>query len=1484
MLRSEGEAAGSRGTAGDADSGGHQERVLTSPESSAPSWATVPRSRNMCSLVAATPDVNVSDCQPLPAPRTTTTCHLTASTIVGVPLHRVSASDLLSLADTRNSQSGANASVVSEDHPLPLLTSLPFSTAPRVIKSAGNTGAGVDSGTGVSGAATTGAATTTNSISRATSFAGRSMTLLERRNNRERSVLSLSCLSGLNVEKLQESMRDTSLVLDSQAPVPVPQGWSNTVASAALLSDYAMPSVHAPPSGAIHSTPVPKAPPATCQPQSQTLQLHSSGDDDSGSHHSRPTSTSDSRAVDTIPGALKVIGYNILASRLASTDLYPSCPPMALSEEYRLSLIKEELRRVDPDILLLEEISVAVHERTLGPYLRSVLGMEGHHVVITDRDGNPRCAPLTQATKTAAELSSGLAMPLGVSCGTERRPKSASITATVAGMAACNGSSSARLGAAGDATKRPTDAGKGNFSPHLPQLAERCSSGRSSRLDSSARVSRFPAYSCSTPPNQQKGEDESLLLHPQQARSPQEDSSGSSLEDTPISTKATANECAMQRSSSTSKPTKDAAARAIRQTSSRLPLRPAAPTPTNGSAAQPTALPPDKATEETLSHRRVEMDGVSIFYKAARFRLLEVMPVLFNRLAAAEKRLTRYEHEKLQVNSHNVALVLVLQDMQVIGVSRIYVVAAVHLIWQRVNAQLWQAHQLLRVMEELKLKYSKGYVDPIYPSHRGSVAYDGAATQPPSMIDTPLNREGARRCVHDDAASQPPLPTALPLQVPRTPSARRQSAIPSRTTTNASDPAGESGGSSFLNVITDRRHGRYASVCSGAPSSSTTAVTCIIGGDFNSERSGPVMGYLCTGRVPRGAEVMEYWRAPRSESPVQLDHTDERYTGGATSREAANALLPTPPLPPAMPPPVLCGVQSAARQELISYSLRNSMHSSLSSIDSLPLMRPRRATQSPPPDAEGLSASAAPRGPGTGEGLSSLHPHTPLSKRPSHLYPTRLPDGVQSPRSGAADPPQRRRDISTDIPVTTPRSARRSGGAPSRQSVPGAAPRLSRGPASATPSSATSSLIDMSCRSGDDHGGCGGGSSLSVVAATASTHVRGTIPASLACRRSSDSQPPLPLPLLSMNRAAAKVNASPALARRASSSPERQKRESVVRPANQRSYVRRRTSPDIDTIDSSVLEHYGSHTVSESGSMLSAALAMSNAMRLTLQTGNDTPSLEPGECDWEDVEGRGRTPISRQVTSGTFSRPPSPSERHVARRGSSAEALANAEGNTKRRHRHHLLAPRADADSAGVGSGSGGSADLNLGLTGETRSSFQGDLASPACPRSRPVRRQAGAAFSIAAPVSTSPEAVRHVPSPAQPQPLSEAEYDATSSNASVSPPPASFMRLPKLISYINGTPSSPPVSLIDDVAHTIHLSDAYAPYCYRHPSCVSAVNPSTNMEGKVLDHILYEDEHVVCGGVLRLGELQELPNARVPSDHYMIGSVLIPIQELHRA
>ncbi|XQJ28326.1 endonuclease/exonuclease/phosphatase-like protein [Leishmania guyanensis] len=1468
MPESNGEATEGRGTVGGPRPGNQQNRAYV-PEHPTRSRTTMPSRSKAFSLVTATPDVNFSDYEPLQTPQNRTRLPVTSNNGDERPLQRGSESGLSSLAEIENSYNGPDASVASEEQPLPMLATLVLSTTSSVSKSTGNTGVGVESGPGRSGTAITGAATTTTSISPGTSFAGRSMTLLERRNKRERSALSLSCLSGLNVETLQESMRDTSVVLNSEkSPVPVLKGWSKTVASAALLSDYAMPSVHASSSRAPHSTAAASARPTTSQFHAQAPRRPISSDDGS----SNPTSTSDSRTVDAIPGALKVIGYNILASRLASTDLYPTCPPSVLSEEYRLGLIKEELRCVDPDILLLEEISVAVHERTLGPYLRSALGMEGHHVVITDPDGTPRCTPLTQPSKAAAVLSPGPPTLFGIPCSSERKSSSTSITATLTGATTCSGDASARRGMASGATSSSTDVDRGNGPHHLPPLTEPCSSRRSSRCDSSVGVSRFSASSCGTPGIWPKRGEAAQLQHLEQVSLPPQEMSRSSLEERQANSKAVSNEDSMQHSYGSIGFTQGTAERAKRQTSSQL-VGPTVPVLTMGSGAPPATLCAEKAAEGALEHRRVEMDGVSIFFKAARFRVLEVIPVLFNRLAAAEKRLTHYERNKLQVNSHNVALVVVLQDMQVIGVSRVYVVAAVHLIWQRINAQLWQAHQLLRVVEELKHKYSKAYVDLVYPSGRGSMVYDSAITQPPSVIDTPLLREGTRRHMQDDVVPQPPLVTPLPLQLPRTPPARRQSMVPSRTTTEASDLAGDSGCSSFFKAIAaDRMPGRYASVCSAATSFPATAVTCIIGGDFNSERSGSVMEYLRTGRVPGGTEVMEYWRAPQLESPVPVDHTDRRVTGEATGSDAVNAPHPTSQLPPRVPPPTLSGVLSAARQELISPYPRHSKDSPLSSMGSPPSMLVRRATQSPPPSAEGTTVSAAATGGRSGEGLCHLQPCTPLSKRPSNPYPIRVSDGALSTFNEAADPLLRRQDSATDLTAAASTSLRKSGGAQSRQPAKEALD-FNRGCPSPTPSSFTNDFVDTpSCDDGGDR-------SPPTVAATPLKYVLCSVPPRVARCGSLDAQSPLPRPSRLTKTSATVGTVSPASALQSLSSA-LQEGDCAACPVNHCSCARRRISPDINT-ESSTLDHSGSHSVSENGSVLSTALATSCTMRLAEHTRHDTLSLEFGEPDWEDEESRGRTPMSDQATDGTSSVQPSPSQGHMAGWGDASGVVEKAEGNEKRRYRIHKMASLADAN--GISRGRDSSMGMNLGpRLNEPPFSSYSDMRTPACPRSRPKRQPAGATPGARTPHPISPQVVRHFPLQESPQPLSETEYDTTFFNVSTSSPPTSLMYLPFLISDSANTPTSLPVSLIDDVMHAIRLSDAYAPYCYRHPSSVSAVNPSTNGEGRVLDHILYEDEHVVCGGVLRLGELQEIPNARVPSDHYMIGSVLIPTQELH--
>ncbi|RNF10060.1 putative trans-sialidase [Trypanosoma conorhini] len=91
-------------------------------------------------------------------------------------------------------------------------------------------------------------------------------------------------------------------------------------------------------------------------------------------------------------GKVKLVSYNILAQRLVSTELYPHCPMFALAEDYRCSLLKEELACAAPDIIALQEISVDVFEKPglLGDWLRSKHRFVGDHVVVTDTRGRPR--------------------------------------------------------------------------------------------------------------------------------------------------------------------------------------------------------------------------------------------------------------------------------------------------------------------------------------------------------------------------------------------------------------------------------------------------------------------------------------------------------------------------------------------------------------------------------------------------------------------------------------------------------------------------------------------------------------------------------------------------------------------------------------------------------------------------------------------------------------------------------------------------------------------------------------------------------------------------------------------------------------------------------------------------------------------------------------------------------------------------------------
>jgi mRNA deadenylase 3'-5' endonuclease subunit Ccr4 len=56
------------------------------------------------------------------------------------------------------------------------------------------------------------------------------------------------------------------------------------------------------------------------------------------------------------PTEIKVMSYNVLADRYVSTDKY-SCPVEALDETFRLGNVRREIEHVNPDVLILEEVT-----------------------------------------------------------------------------------------------------------------------------------------------------------------------------------------------------------------------------------------------------------------------------------------------------------------------------------------------------------------------------------------------------------------------------------------------------------------------------------------------------------------------------------------------------------------------------------------------------------------------------------------------------------------------------------------------------------------------------------------------------------------------------------------------------------------------------------------------------------------------------------------------------------------------------------------------------------------------------------------------------------------------------------------------------------------------------------------------------------------------------------------------------------------------
>ena len=1412
----------------------------------------------------------------------------------------------------------------------------------------------------------------------------RSMTLLERRTNCKRSMMSISCLSGLNVETLQASMRDTGLApTEEQEKTMAPaHGWSKTVASAALLGDYEVPHTAATAvstsskniSGAIASCTTRRAsaarPPlvatpafrgngaAACRRASTASPLSgklgaaaccscastmagavtSAAGDAAGAHQHAADSIA-SKTLESIPGALKVVSYNILASRLASTDLYPHCPPSVLSEEYRINLIKEEVRLIDPDILLMEEVSVGVHEESLVPYLRSSLGMEGHHAVITDRSGQPRCSsrPLTASSTNSQKKPSSTrrkfdGLSLAALCDTSAIAPQTPASPSNVGCRSVERHLNCATPISVPTTAVEVKGGDAGLPPLIRAGSDayqpsRCGGGTITNAPSVVADSPQPSWA---PP------------------------SFSSMGNT-HTTLGTANTSAatpshgdvLRRGSSALELTSMIGAAEVAKGSLRSPQQRSVAEPPQATQATSSGSPGASCVTAAASaenHRRIEMDGVAVYYKAERFHLLEVVPVRFNALASAEERLTPYEHQKLQVNSHNVALVAVLLDTQAQGVPHVYIVAAVHLIWQRVNAQLWQAHQLLCVIEELKSRYSRADADLVATTAmtmaaRRSLRLDSLPTQPPSRVGTPLYHEmGERPCVAGGRRY-------LPLSVS---SAKRYS-ISSQPPTAASDSAAD-GGSCCSGTGTVSTSAEAADCLQwrreSAVSTSTTVggvlVTCVVGGDFNSDRSGAVMEYLRTGHVPEGAQVMGYWKALVPFTPPHRRQTEtkmEKECGCAVERvaakqkiaddaneeeaaakEGADAAHLSPSLSasllPAMaahtpltrPPP-----QRAPRLDVSTLPCSTSPCNSGSSLGSPP--SPNQPSMPPLPKPDPLGAEAGVPAEAT-VGALPLQPPTPPRQRQSPPFPSRACESVTAATAthsaaAAAAAAAPAAPTAGKVDATLDREAGLCSSAPTRA--------VSAVPASPLAAKAAPCQLN---RQGSFCFGRGAGSLITspVSGSVAETTERSAV--ETVSGPTVDVTPP----------SRATIAATPTSCARGRS----QESHSVFSHSGQQQktfksgsptsadypfdgsacstsrHSRRRTSPEpLRSVESSALMDFAqankpvsrSRSTSEHESVLSNPFGtVGCSMKLPQHIPSDTLSRESSDAGWQSEESH--TP--QQQLQSQRELPPQP-QRDVnapsqvrkltsppqslsfgspADNGSSIDSFGKAE---------HRLKPLPTLSPATVsGNGVFGSlihqqlsqmdsceappapkARTKRGSVNEdgantiSGTSMNGSCSTP--PASPQVSRRR--LNNRAGTTSSATSAESHHRSQAEELHFSLPSSASTSSHAS--PWPAALEE---------ATPSHPAKGLIDDVTHTVCFSDAYAPYCYRHPSRVSAVNPSTNMEGKVLDHILYEDEHVVCGAVLRLGQKQELPNAKVPSDHYMIGAVLVPIQELHRS
>lgn len=133
------------------------------------------------------------------------------------------------------------------------------------------------------------------------------------------------------------------------------------------------------------------------------------------------------------------------------------------------------------------------------------------------------------------------------------------------------------------------------------------------------------------------------------------------------------------------------------------------PSEKGNNPSSPSSHSPSRGEGDYASPSIDEIDGVALFFNNRRFNVLEVHPVYFNRIGAADSLLTPPERKVLLVKSHNVGLVLVLHDLW--NPSWIFIVGTSHLIW-RSEAQMWQLHHLIKVMEKVKIQYQQKPATP----------------------------------------------------------------------------------------------------------------------------------------------------------------------------------------------------------------------------------------------------------------------------------------------------------------------------------------------------------------------------------------------------------------------------------------------------------------------------------------------------------------------------------------------------------------------------------------------------------------------------------------------------------------------------------------------------------------------------------------------------------------------------------------------------